>query len=226
MRNQPTFLLLISVLVITGCATRQTPPDLSAVKAELYAYHDNGQYGRDVARFYAQATEYVLAAYKDVKKPAIVMDIDETSLSNWEELKANDLTFKLEGPCNHLPKGPCGLDAFHQKSRAAGILPAVALFNAAREKDIAIFFITGRREFLRAATVKNLHAAGYEGWQGLILCPNNSSGPAANYKAPERAKIKAAGYTIIATIGDQQSDLDGGHTGKAMRVPNPYYNLP
>jgi putative acid phosphatase of HAD superfamily subfamily IIIB len=34
---------------------------------------------------------------------------------------------------------------------------------------------------------------------------------AADFKAPERAKIAAAGYTIIANLGDQPSDLAGGN---------------
>ncbi|MFO0202409.1 MAG: HAD family acid phosphatase [Alphaproteobacteria bacterium] len=40
-----------------------------------------------------------------------------------------------------------------------------------------------------------------------------------------RARIKASGFTIIANIGDQQSDLDGGHAQRTFFVPNPYYRI-
>jgi len=40
---------------------------------------------------------------------------------------------------------------------------------------------------------------------------------AADFKAPIRAEIEPAGYTIIANMGDQPSDLIGGH---------PFYRVP
>ena len=46
------------------------------------------------------------------------------------------------------------------------------------------------------------------------------------YKSLERAKIAAQGYTIIANMGDQKSDLDGGHSERVFRLPNPFYFLP
>ena len=217
--------ILLTILVLTACTTAQ-PPNLAAVKSELRAYHDTGAYDRDVHNLYAEASDYI-SRNKSVPNPAIVMDIDETSLSNWPQLAANDLTFKLEGPCNHLPKGPCGLDAYHQIANSAAIPPALELFNQAKAQNIAVFFITGRREFLRKATIKNLNAAGYKNWDGLVLRPvDDKQSSAADYKAPARANIEAKGYKIIATIGDQKSDLSGGNTGRTFLVPNPFYGLP
>jgi putative acid phosphatase of HAD superfamily subfamily IIIB len=43
------------------------------------------------------------------------------------------------------------------------------------------------------------------------------------FKSGERAKIASAGYTIIATIGDQQSDIDGGSAECGFKLPNPFY---
>lgn len=217
--------LLLPVLILGACAGH-TPPDLSAVKRTLYEYKSSGEYARDVEAFYQKTQTYVLSAAKGVERPAIVMDIDETSLSNWESLKANDLTFKLPGPCDNLPEGPCGLDAYHKQARCPVITPALRLYNAAKEHGIAVFFITGRRDYLRDATIKNLKAAGYKDWDGLTLRPKTPKQSAALYKAPARAAIEKKGYTIIATIGDQESDLKGGHAGRTFRVPNPYYNLP
>ena len=40
-----------------------------------------------------------------------------------------------------------------------------------------------------------------------------------------RQKIEADGYAIIANLGDQPSDLAGGHA-EPFLLPNPYYRIP
>jgi acid phosphatase len=49
---------------------------------------------------------------------------------------------------------------------------------------------------------------------------------AADFKAPQRARIEGQGYTIIANIGDQPSDLDGGFSERTYLLPNPFYRIP
>jgi hypothetical protein len=51
----------------------------------------------------------------------------------------------------------------------------------------------------------------------------DSHGSAVNHKAPARAVIERQGFTIIANIGDQQSDLEGGYAEMTFKVPNPFY---
>ncbi|TIP90617.1 MAG: acid phosphatase, partial [Mesorhizobium sp.] len=46
-----------------------------------------------------------------------------------------------------------------------------------------------------------------------------------DFKAPIRAEIEKAGYTIIANVGDQPSDLFGGHAEKLFLLPNPFYRV-
>jgi hypothetical protein len=43
------------------------------------------------------------------------------------------------------------------------------------------------------------------------------------FKTEERRKLAEAGYTIIATVGDQESDLEGGSAECRFKVPNPFY---
>ncbi|MCS7243545.1 MAG: HAD family acid phosphatase [Candidatus Calescibacterium sp.] len=43
------------------------------------------------------------------------------------------------------------------------------------------------------------------------------------HKADSRKKIKEMGYTIIANVVDQMSDLEGGHAVKGFKIPNPIY---
>jgi putative acid phosphatase of HAD superfamily subfamily IIIB len=48
---------------------------------------------------------------------------------------------------------------------------------------------------------------------GLIMEPPGAQYvSAADFKAPQRGAIEQGGYTIIANIGDQPSDLDGPDT--------------
>ena len=48
----------------------------------------------------------------------------------------------------------------------------------------------------------------------------------ARFKAGERARIVMQGYQVLATLGDQPSDLAGGYAEKAFLMPNPFYRIP
>ena len=224
--NTPHLLAALLLLLLGACA----PPaslNFGDARTQLIAYKNSGQYMRDFAAADAAALGYIRERAAQVSKPAIVLDIDETSLSNWPELMANGLTFKVEGPCNNLRKGPCGLKAWQQTARAEGLGPTVSLARAAQRLGVTVFFLTGRDELVRDATARNLSSAGYRDWKELILRPAHSKTPsAADYKAPQRARIEREGYTIIANIGDQPSDLSGGHAERSFLLPNPFYRIP
>jgi len=202
------------------------PGNLGVLKQQITEYKRSGAYDRDVASVLSNAQAYVTRRAPLVRKPAIVLDIDETSLSNWPEIQANDYGRFTDGPCN-LPAGPCGSSSWVALAQAEAIQPTLALFRTAKTKGVSIFFITGRSEIAREATEANLHKAGYDGWSALIMRPAGTSTPsAADYKAPERGKIAAQGYTIIANVGDQPSDLSGGNAERTYLVPNPFYRIP
>ena len=216
---------------LAACAPQTAAIDpnfnLGDAKVKLLAYEKSGHYMADVGRADSTALDYIRATAPTVKKPAILLDIDETSLSNWPELAVNNLAFKLEGPCDDLKKGPCGLTPWQQRAEARGIAPTVQLANEAQKLGVTVFFLTGRDETVRQATEKNLAAAGYRDWKELILRPAHSKTPsAADYKAPQRARIEKMGYTIIANLGDQPSDLTGGHALRSFLLPNPFYRIP
>ena len=48
---------------------------------------------------------------------------------------------------------------------------------------------------------------------------------AADFKAPIRAQIEEQGYTIIANVGDEPSDLLGGHAERSFLLPDPFYRV-
>ena len=100
------------------------------------------------------------------------------------------------------------------------------MFERARALNVAVFFITGRPEEQRDATERNLLAAGYGGYERLYTMPKGSRvSSATDFKAPIRAEIERAGYTIIANMGDQPSDLFGGYAERMFLLPNPFYRV-
>jgi acid phosphatase len=209
------------------------PLNLGQLKKQVHFYACSGAYDSDLDKVLAEAKAYVEMRAAQVVMPAIVLDIDETSLSNLPQELANDFGFIKKAPCIDLPKGPCGWDDWTAKSYANAIDGTLALFNAAKARKVAVFFITGRKlsedqkdnDPLYKATVKNLTKAGYAHWDGLTLRPKKDNRTVAKYKSGERAKI-AEHYTIIVNVGDQHSDLAGGYAERAYKLPNPFYFIP
>jgi len=219
-------LLAAALLALAACAAPSQPANLGELKLALLEYQRSGAYARDLASVAREAEAYVRTMAGKVARPALVLDIDETALSNWPTMPANDFGYIPNGPCDALPAGPCGASAWELSGRAEAIAPTLALFRTARASGVAVFFITGRTEDKRAATARNLSAAGYDGWAGLVLKPQTLKvESAADYKAPEREKIEASGYRIIANVGDQPSDLAGGHALRSFLLPNPFYRI-
>jgi len=231
MRSRALHLLALALLAAgcaTGAATAPAPPpvpSLVEVKRQVSEYIDSGRYEADLTAAVEPARTYLESRVARGGKLAIVLDIDETSLSNLPSLRANDYGFVIGGPCT-LPAGPCGLVAWIQMARAEPIKPVLSLTRLARERGVGVFFLTGRPERLREATERNLRSAGYE-WTGVLLKPDDlSTRSAVDFKAPARKKLVDEGYTIIVNVGDQMSDLDGGFAERTYKLPNPFYFVP
>jgi len=203
------------------------PANIGDLKSTAIDYYNSGAYLTDLQTATTPALAWINDEAPRVDRPAVVFDIDETSLSNWEGLKANDFGRIFHGPCDRLPQGPCGLIAWDQRAQSTVIQPTMDVFTAARDRGVAIFFITGRDETQRAATERNLQSVGYTGYTQLIMEPAGAQYfSAADFKAPQREKIEQQGYTIIANLGDQPSDLDGGFSEQTYLLPNPFYRIP
>jgi len=204
------------------------PLNLGQFKLQLRDYRYCGGYETDFASRVAEAKAYVQQRATRVNRPALVLDIDETSLSNWLEIEQDDFAYIPGGPCTLEPGTACGDLEWELSARAEALKPTLELFNAARFWGVSVFFVTGRQDRfdLREATARNLKQVGYEGWQQLIMRPVASTGSVSDYKSSARKEIEEQGYKIIANVGDQQSDLDGGFAEKTFRVPNPFYYIP
>jgi acid phosphatase len=203
------------------------PANIGDLKFTAIDYYNSGAYLTDLQLATAPAIAWINDEAPRVDRPSVVFDIDETALSNWEAIKANDFGRVIGGPCDKLPEGPCGWQAWDLRAQSTVIQPTMDVYTAAKDRDAAIFFITGRPDSQRAATERNLEAVGYTGYTQLIMEPAGAHYvSAADFKAPQREKIEQQGYTIIANLGDQPSDLDGGFSEQTYLLPNPFYRIP
>lgn len=207
--------LVGSTLTLAGCAST-AQQSLPAFKASLLEYVESGGYAEDVAEVANGAVKYLRREARETAQPAIVLDIDETSLSNWPYQVDSRFCYDAE--------------AFHAwvlEAEAEPLAGVLELYKVARELDVAVFFVTGRHEDQRAATEANLAAVGFDEWETLDMRPrNDGEASAAAFKVAVRRRISEAGYTIIANVGDQESDLAGGYSRRAFKLPNPFYEVP
>jgi predicted secreted acid phosphatase len=206
-----------------------TQPGLDPNQLQL-VYYRCTYYDADVAGVLQEARDWLAWRARSAHNPALVLDIDETSLSNWRVRYQNKFAYKADGPCNFSKGSICGENAWELSARAPAIAPTRDLFNAARREHVTVFFITGRSESAaeRRATEKNLRLAGYSGWQRLYMRTKKFDGDksVAPFKTWARGDIEARGYAIIANVGDQWSDLMNGHSEHIFNVPNPFYFIP
>jgi acid phosphatase len=198
-------------------------PNFDALVTELKQYHDCtctcGCYAHDLETEADRAIAFLrerVQHRQPGEKLAIVLDIDETSLSNYQEMLSTKYVFD-----------PTAFENWVNTSAAPAIPGTLRLDKEAQRLGVAIFFITGRYEPERPATERNLSAQGYE-WKQLVLRPESThSESTVQYKSGERAQIAAQGYRIILNVGDQWSDLKGSPQAEfSVKYPNPYYLIP
>ena len=197
--------ILIAALIAVAGVTADEPK-APAPPDEIVAYHDSGEWEADTTRQVRRARRF-LSRHLDDRRPAIVLDIDDTSLSNYECLKDVDFD-RAAADCADLPAIP----------------QTLRLYRYARRHGVTVFFITGRRERARADTIDNLKAEGYTRWKGLRMRPDGQPlSRKDGWKARTRRAIERRGYRIVVNLGDQRSDLDGGHALRRFKLPNPMY---
>lgn len=213
--------VIFSLIFLPLSIIAKEPVNLLIHIKELTQYHDSGQYHKDIEEVVKEASNYLkqeVSRPSNGKKRAIVLDIDETALSNYSSMVKLRLGFN-----------PKLWNETENQAIAEAILPTLKLYQLAKAHNIAIIFITGRHEgkIKRAATIKNLKKVGYHQWDKLILKPLSYNGkPAGLYKSAARKQLTEEGFDIILNMGDQQSDLIGNHAKKSFKLPNPYYIVP
>jgi predicted secreted acid phosphatase len=161
-----------------------------------------------------------VASRKGAEKLALVLDIDETALSNWA-VEVHDNLGYIPNDSNWCISLRCG----------AAIPGTLRLFREAQNQNVTVFFITGRPEGQRTDTdtEENLKAVGYDRWEKVYLRPvdHPKAQTVPEFKSGERNKIVTMGYRIVLNVGDQMSDLVGDPQAEhSVKLPNPFYCIP
>jgi predicted secreted acid phosphatase len=224
--NRSLAALLAGTALLWAAGAQCAPANLFELKDALRQYVSSNGYESDIRTQDGDAQAYLDSHLSGVQKPAIVLDIDETSLSNMEEMEADDFAYLPGWSCQATtPLGFCSALAWDALERATAIAPTLALFNDARAKGVKVFFITGRRKAEEDVTAGNLRKAGYDGWERLIMRPDRDNFPTAEaYKTEQRRElVEVEHYDIIVNVGDQMSDLNGGYAQHPVKLPNPFY---
>jgi len=213
-------------------------------------FDPHGNYAKEASKV-ARSGEHWLAAKQDghgKAKPgatkAIVLDVDDTTLTTWNYEIASNWAYN-----------PTTNAAYVTGQLFPATPGMVDLVKKAAAEGYAIFFLTGRPATQEAATLGNLTSdgigidAGYpapttlkDGEDGLFTKPAVADYPAylktacagdpngscttIHYKSATRAHIESLGYDIVANFGDQYSDLKGGFADRTFKLPNPNYYLP
>jgi predicted secreted acid phosphatase len=206
----------VLALLALGAPTHADEPAQPASYEEIVAYHDSGEWDADIAAQVRKARRFVAAELRDPperRRPAIVFDIDDTALSSYECMKRSNF--------EHISLAGCVLNREQET-----IVPALSLYRFALRRRVAVHFITGRPEEIRAHTEDQLNDAGFDGRHTLYMRRDGDAESAAPEKTRQRRRITRRGHRILANLGDQRSDLVGGFAARRYKLPNPMYHTP
>jgi predicted secreted acid phosphatase len=176
-------------------AVAQTGHPAFAVKAAASTTITYAQWQADVTVVTNQAQAYIeqrIAAASSTSNLAIVLDIDNTALANY---------FSSSYPT---PADP----------------PVLAIAKYAASKGVKIFFVTARPDLIDEITEYNLKAVGYpvDGLYSRNVIQLFES--IQTFKTGVRQQLEADGYDIIANIGNNWVDLNGGYADTTWKLPD------
>ena len=209
------------LLGLVGCRTLSEPTNLSRLKEEIVQYVDSGRYLKQIDKVSREAIDWVERranggdgprAERGPARLAVVFDIDETLLSNLPHMRRMDFGYV-----------PAEWEAWVARGEAPCLEPVREIYRCARRLGIAVILITGRYERDRAGTENNLRRIDVTDYAQIFFAPEGAKETAENFKTATRARLVREGYTIIASIGDQESDLAGGFAERTFKLPAPFY---
>jgi acid phosphatase len=204
------FLLLIStVLWVRAFAQNPLIVNLSDAKSAVKNYYDSGQFSVEMDSIITEAMRTV-AQIPVQKNSAFVFDVDETALSNLE--------YEIKYDFGYLPEK---WNRWISDANAPAIPQVKKFYDFLLSRGYRIIFITGRSCDYREPTYRNLVSAGYTTFDTLICrSPAEQNISAKEYKTSKRRALTEQGYSIVGSIGDQWSDLEGGYVILKIKIPN------
>jgi predicted secreted acid phosphatase len=101
-----------------------------------------------------------------------------------------------------------------------GLDPTITFYHYVKELGYHTIILTARYETRKSITISNLNRLNIKNYDDIIFRTkedlNYSYG---KYKLNQRKKL-SQNYTIIANVGDQITDFEGGYNGKIIKIPN------
>ena len=229
-------------------------PNIDSVKSTIRTYYGavNGIANKTDSPYISELTEFTTtwadklrhrcATGRDHReKPAVVFDADDTTL--W--------TYDMEDAAMKFNFDPVLQNTWVQEGRFPATPGMPMVVRAAQKAGCTIVGLTGRKNDQRQATLDNLASVGYTDkkdeplfqsqfyftkWTSSQTPPayvdcstdgNPASCSTIDYKASTRKYAEEHfGFHIVANLGDQFSDLIGGHADEPVKLPNPTYYLP
>eukprot|EP00741_Cyanophora_paradoxa_P004607 tig00000821_g4471.t1 len=173
-----------------------------------------GEWEREVQRLVAAARR----ALDRVEPRAdgtscVVIAVDECALSSYPDMRAADFRRVLPLERDWVARG-----------RGVACPAVAALYDSAVARGFAVVFSSDRQPADHDATGNNLAAQGYTEFYGILTRPADWGATAGEHKALLRHRLAADdGLHIVLTLASQDSDVDGGHTGIPVVLPNPLY---
>jgi acid phosphatase len=188
------------------------PVNLQLAKKDVMSYYESNKYSNDLKKIISNAEDEINKLELKTNS-AVVFDVDETSLSNYESLKK--IYFGYD---------PIKWDNWINEAKAPAIPEVKQFYDFLIMKKVKVIFLSSRKGSQYDVTYRNLKQAGYLEFDTLILKSNSDSNPTSlAFKSRQRELLTQKGYEIIADIGDQKSDLEGNDHGIQIKLPNYLY---
>jgi predicted secreted acid phosphatase len=179
-----------AVAALSGALVAGLVTPAEAASAPSYA-----QWQADVTAVATPAQAYIasrIAAASSTSSLAIVLDIDNTALGNY---------YSSAVPT---PADP----------------PILQIAKYATAHGVKVFFVTARPDLIDLVTEYNLEAVGYhiDGLYSRNVIQLLES--VQTFKTAERKMLEGEGYDIIANIGNNWVDLNGGYADTTWKLPD------
>jgi acid phosphatase len=188
------------------------PVNLQLAKKDVMSYYESDRYSNDLKKIISNAEEKIIKLELKTNS-AVVFDVDETSLSNYESIKK--IYFGYD---------PVMWNNWINEGKAPAISEVKQFYDFIIMKKIKAIFLSSRKGSQYDVTYRNLKQAGYLEFDILILKDNSDSNlTSLAFKSKQRELLSKKGYDIIAVIGDQESDLQGNDHGLQIKLPNYLY---
>ncbi len=210
MKSHKISSLVLSLALVAGCSSAPKVSETQHLTAATTWFQTAGE------NFALQYQAYRLARLaldENLRQkkgkglpPAVVVDVDETVLSNGPAQANMVLTGKGY---------PAGWTEWMQKASAKAIRGSVDFLKYADSKKVKVFYVTNRRQEHQGVTMKNLAAVGFPNvTEASVLCSHGEWN-----KDSRRNEIRKS-HDIVLLVGDNLNDFSSEFPGKSVTVRN------